>query len=106
MLVTGFFVEVKKRGWATHEYRWCYVIFKDNPAFEFLIKHNIQAEITGTIRTESIYRRSLLPFKNLKREPPITRVNPIYDWNQQEVWKYIRENELPYNPLYDMGIGG
>jgi len=100
---TSFFIEVKKRGWATHENRWCCAVFKDSPAFELLIKYNIQAEITGTTRTESIYRRGLLPFKDSKREPPIIRVNPIYDWNQHEVWKYIKENNLPYNPLYDMG---
>ncbi len=100
---TSFFIEVKKRGWATHEHRWCCIIFKDRPAFEFLIKQGIKAEITGTTRTESIYRRSLLPFKNPNKDPPIIRVNPIYDWNQQEVWKYIRENNLPYNPLYKMG---
>ncbi|MEM3366072.1 MAG: phosphoadenosine phosphosulfate reductase family protein [Candidatus Methanomethyliaceae archaeon] len=35
--------------------------------------------------------------------PQVMRVNPIYDWNDQEVWKYIEENKLPYNPLYDMG---
>ncbi|MEM2001472.1 MAG: phosphoadenosine phosphosulfate reductase family protein [Candidatus Methanomethylicaceae archaeon] len=37
------------------------------------------------------------------RTPQVMRVNPIYDWNDQEVWKYIEENKLPYNPLYDMG---
>jgi phosphoadenosine phosphosulfate reductase len=100
---TSFFVEVKKRRWASNEYRWCCEVFKDRPAFELLRRHGIQAEITGTTRTESIYRRSLLPFKISNREPPIIRVNPIYDWNQQEVWKYLRERGLPRNPLYHMG---
>lgn len=98
-----FLKAVRNRGWATHEDRWCCKPYKDRPASEFLLKNNIDAEITGTTRTESIYRRSLKPFKLPKKEPQMIRVNPIYDWNYWEVWAYIRENNLPYNPLYDKG---
>jgi phosphoadenosine phosphosulfate reductase len=100
---TPFFKAVKEKGWATHEDRWCCKPYKDQPAFEFLISKGFEAEITGTTRTESIYRRSLSPIKIPNREPRIIRVNPIYDWNEWEVWTYIKENNLPYNPLYDMG---
>lgn len=31
-------------------------------------------------------------------------VNPIIDWTEEEVWQYIRDNNLPYNPLYDKGF--
>ena len=30
-------------------------------------------------------------------------LNVIIEWTDDEVWEYIRENNLPYNPLYDMG---
>lgn len=30
-------------------------------------------------------------------------VNPIYEWSDSEVWSYIRENNIKYNELYDMG---
>lgn len=30
-------------------------------------------------------------------------VNPIYDWSDADVWEYIRENNIEYNELYDMG---
>jgi phosphoadenosine phosphosulfate reductase len=30
-------------------------------------------------------------------------LNPIIEWSNDEVWEYIRENRLPYNPLYDKG---
>lgn len=30
-------------------------------------------------------------------------VNPIYEWNDNDVWTYIKENKIRYNPLYDMG---
>lgn len=100
---TPFLAAVRERGWATHESRWCCKPYKEQPAFEFLISHGFEAEITGTTRTESIYRRSLSPIKMPKKEPHIIRVNPIYDWNYWEVWTYINLNNLPYNPLYNKG---
>ena len=30
-------------------------------------------------------------------------VNPIYEWSDTEIWDYIRENNIDYNKLYDMG---
>jgi len=101
---TSFFKAVQEKGWATHENRWCCKPFKEIPTLKFLEENDINAEITGTTRNESIYRRSLKPFTYPKKERlQIIRVNPIYDWNYWEVWKYIKQNELPYNPLYDMG---
>jgi len=101
---TGFFRMVAEKGWASHEDRWCCRPCKEDPALSFMIKENIQAEITGTTRTESLYRRSLTPIRLPKKEPYLIRVNPIYDWNQQEVWAYIHQNKLPFNPLYDRGF--
>jgi len=99
----SLFSAVKELGWACHENRWCCRPYKENPAFQFIRKKKIPAEITGTTRTESIYRRSLTPIKIPKKEPFLIRVNPIYDWNQWEVWRYINLKKLPYNPLYDKG---
>ncbi|RLI81071.1 hypothetical protein DRP04_06945 [Archaeoglobales archaeon] len=95
-----FLKAVKERGWANHENRWCCNPYKKEPALKFFKENRIKAEITGTIRTESIYRRSLAPFKEFK--DGFIRVNPIYDWNDKEVWEYIKQHELPYNPLYDL----
>lgn len=30
-------------------------------------------------------------------------IQPIYDWSTTEVWEYIRDRDLPYCKLYDMG---
>ena len=31
----------------------------------------------------------------------LVKLNPIADWNADQVWEYIRANNVPYNPLHD-----
>jgi phosphoadenosine phosphosulfate reductase len=31
----------------------------------------------------------------------LVKINPIVDWSSQDVWQYIRERNVPYNPLHD-----
>ncbi|MGH9823125.1 MAG: phosphoadenylyl-sulfate reductase, partial [Blastocatellia bacterium] len=33
----------------------------------------------------------------------LVKVNPLVGWTRREVWKYILQNGVPYNPLYDRG---
>jgi phosphoadenosine phosphosulfate reductase len=31
------------------------------------------------------------------------KVNPLADWSEPEVWSYIVDHDIPYNPLHDRG---
>ena len=31
----------------------------------------------------------------------LVKINPLADWKWEQVWEYIRSNEVPYNPLHD-----
>jgi phosphoadenosine phosphosulfate reductase len=31
------------------------------------------------------------------------KLNPLADWSERDVWNYILEHDLPYNPLHDRG---
>ena len=31
------------------------------------------------------------------------KLNPLAYWSYDQVWSYIRNNNVPYNPLYDQG---
>jgi phosphoadenosine phosphosulfate reductase len=31
------------------------------------------------------------------------KANPLADWSDRDVWRYIVENDVPYNELHDRG---
>jgi phosphoadenosine phosphosulfate reductase len=33
----------------------------------------------------------------------IVKVNPMADWKREEIWAYIKQHKIPYNPLHDQG---
>ena len=35
----------------------------------------------------------------------IVKLNPMANWTREDVWKYLREHQIPYNPLHDQGYG-
>jgi len=32
----------------------------------------------------------------------LVKINPLADWTSKQVWQYIREHDVPYNPLHDL----
>ncbi len=34
----------------------------------------------------------------------LAKVNPLVDWSNEQVWEYIRTNNVPYNRLHDQGF--
>jgi phosphoadenosine phosphosulfate reductase len=61
-----------------------------------------RAWITGQRREQSLTRRALA-FREHDAENGLEKFNPLADWSSDEVWTYIRTNEVPYNALYDQG---
>jgi len=35
---------------------------------------------------------------------PLTKFNPLANWRSEQVWAYIRANDVPYNELHDRGF--
>lgn len=33
----------------------------------------------------------------------LVKVNPLAGWTRRQVWKYVIDNDVPYNPLHDEG---
>ncbi|NOZ46478.1 MAG: phosphoadenylyl-sulfate reductase [Chlorobi bacterium] len=34
----------------------------------------------------------------------LLKINPLINWNEKEVWQYIKDNKIPYNSLHDKGF--
>jgi phosphoadenosine phosphosulfate reductase len=35
------------------------------------------------------------------RKFSLVKINPIADWSSEQVWNYIHQHQVPYNPLHD-----
>ena len=58
--------------------------------------------ITG-IRREQATTRAASPKLERDEKRGIWKVNPLADWTDKDVWRYIFEHDLPYHPLHDEG---
>jgi len=64
---------------------------------------DVDAWVTG-IRKEQSVTRTLTDIVEIDVGTGKLKVNPLVDWKEEDVWKYIRENEVPYNKLHDKGF--
>ncbi len=69
---------------------------------------SLDAWICGLRREQSITRADIKNVEYEKRiingvEKQIVKFNPLVDWTEKQVWDYIKENNVPYNVLYDKG---
>ena len=61
-----------------------------------------RAWITGQRREQSATRAQLAE-RELDAAHGLEKFNPLAAWSEAEVWEYVREHRVPYNPLYDQG---
>jgi phosphoadenosine phosphosulfate reductase len=60
------------------------------------------AWITG-IRREQSPTRADAEKVEFQSERGVWKFNPLADWSDEDVWRYVVENDLPYHPLHDQG---
>ena len=81
----------------------CCEINKVRPMFEAL--RGLDAWVTS-VRRDSSPTRAATPIVeryDLEPDRPIVKVNPMANWTKPQVWGYLKEHDLPHNPLYDLG---
>ncbi|MCE2508691.1 MAG: phosphoadenylyl-sulfate reductase [Nitrosopumilaceae archaeon] len=59
--------------------------------------------ITGLRRDQTQARRDATMFQIDAAHGNMLKINPLIDWSWEDVWRYIRENDVPYNSLLDRG---
>ena len=58
--------------------------------------------ICGLRRDQSVTRHNM-KLVEWDEANGLIKLNPLIDWTEQDVWDYINENKVPYNPLHDKG---
>jgi len=61
---------------------------------------SLRAWVTGVRRDQAPTRANT---KKLEWDAKfgLVKVNPLADWNSEQVWQHIRAHNVPYNPLHD-----
>jgi len=60
------------------------------------------AWVTGLRRDQS-EARSTTPVVQWDDRFGLYKVNPLARWSERDVWRYVREHDVPYNELHDRG---
>ena len=80
----------------------CCAIRKVEPLRRAL--HGLHAWISGLRRDQAVTRGALRKLETDALVPGLVKLNPLADWSHDDVWRYIRANDLPYNALHDRGF--
>lgn len=78
-----------------------YALTKVEPLQRALDELNVRAWITGRRRDQSSTRQSLPIFE--RAEDGRLKVNPLANWTKQDLWAYVDQHSVIYNPLHDQG---
>lgn len=78
----------------------CCYLRKLKPLAELL--QNKLAWITSIRREQTAVRAKAKAFE-FDKKFHLGKINPLIKWTKSDIWKYIHENEIPYNRLLDEG---
>lgn len=83
----------------------CCSIRKIEPLRRYLA--GVDAWITGQRQDQSTTRAGVAVVQEdtafATGAQPLYKYNPLAHWDSPRVWQYIRDHEVPYNPLHDRG---
>ena len=79
----------------------CCEIRKAHPLNKVL--SGLDAWITGVRKDQSQTRANINKLEIDNNHGGIVKVNPSADWDEDQVWDYIKKNDVPYSALYDQG---
>ncbi len=63
----------------------------------------LEAWVTGLRADQAVTRAELKKVEIDEAFGGIIKVNPLAGWSHEDVWNYIRANDVPYNELHDKG---
>jgi len=65
---------------------------------------NLSAWICGLRREQAVTRTGVEKVEVDGAHNSIVKINPLADWTEEQVWAYIKENDVPYNALHEQNF--
>lgn len=87
--------------WETDDDKYDYLV-KVEPAQRAYKELKVAAVLTGRRRSQGGARNSL-PIIEIEKTTNIIKINPLASWDFNQVHSYIKEHNVPYNELLDLG---
>lgn len=91
-----YFQEMVKRGFPLRQQRWCCKFLKEKGG-------EGRTVVTGIRAQESSKRAKRRCYEKDTKKKDKLYLNIIFQWSKNDVWEYIKTNNLPYCELYDQG---
>lgn len=104
---TNYWEVVEKYGFPHHNRYYnkepkCCLLLKKKPAEKFYRKKRVDCVFLGISAAESRVRKVWAAKEGmLYRGKERLHAYPLMFWTDEDVWKYIREHDLPANPAYE-----
>ena len=84
---------------------YCCNVRKVRPMQRLL--ESLDVWITGLRRDQSEARKQLRKAEIISSTThPVLKVNPLLQWRTDEVWQFVRDNDIPVNPLLEADADG
>ncbi len=93
----AFLTRLVEKGFPRRQGRWCCEEYKERGGSGRLV-------ITGIRAAESVQRGKRRMVENCYKDHTKHYLHPIIDWTEEDIWRYIRTNNIPYCELYDEGF--
>ncbi len=94
-----FLQRLVEKGYPTRQCRWCCKEYKETGGAGRTV-------VTGVRAAESSRRAKRWYIESCNSDPRGHKwfVHPIFHWTEEDVWEYIRQENIPYCKLYDEGF--
>jgi phosphoadenosine phosphosulfate reductase len=92
--VNGFYESITQR-------KDCCEVRKLQPLRRALV--GARAWVTGVRAAQNVSRHDM-PAQEFDAAFGVEKFNPLLEWSEDEVWQFIRTNDVPFNPLHDAGF--
>lgn len=92
-----FLIRMAHKGFPTRLARWCCGDYKE-------VGGKGRVVMTGVRKAESVRRSKRQMVETCLQDGTKTYYHAIFKWTDQDVWDFIKQEDIPYCSLYDEGF--